>query len=72
MRTVKELNVGWPRVCGEVAIGAAVRIGVPLMKPVPFRLLTAGEPVKVYGVPQGDGSLRAYVLSYFTGEMPAQ
>jgi hypothetical protein len=34
--------------------------------------LTAGEPLKVYGVPQGDGTLRAYVLTYFTGEMPTQ
>jgi hypothetical protein len=34
--------------------------------------LTAGEPVKVYGVPQSDGTLRAYVLTYFTGEMPTQ
>jgi len=33
--------------------------------------LTAGEPVEVYGVPQGDGSLRADVLTYFTGDMPA-
>jgi hypothetical protein len=34
--------------------------------------LTAGEPVAVYGVPQADGSLKAYVLAYYTGEMPAQ
>jgi len=34
--------------------------------------LTAGEPVAVYGVPQSDGSLKAYVLAYYTGEMPAQ
>jgi Domain of unknown function (DUF5666) len=38
--------------------------------------LTAGlavnAPVKVYGVPQGDGSLRCYVLTFFTGDMPAQ
>jgi len=34
--------------------------------------LTSGEPLKVYGVPQGDGTLRAYVLTYFTGEMPTQ
>jgi len=34
--------------------------------------LVGGEPVKVYGVPQGDGSLRAYVLTYYTGEMPGQ
>jgi hypothetical protein len=34
--------------------------------------LTAGEPVAVYGVPQADGSIKAYVLAYYTGEMPAQ
>jgi hypothetical protein len=34
--------------------------------------LTSGEPVKVYGVPQADGSLKAYVLAYYTGDMPAQ
>jgi hypothetical protein len=31
-----------------------------------------GAPVKVYGVPQGDGSLRSYVLAYYTGDLPAQ
>ncbi len=34
--------------------------------------LTAGEPVKVYGIPQPDGTLKAYVMTYFTGSMPAQ
>jgi hypothetical protein len=34
--------------------------------------LATGTPVKVYGVPQGDGTLRAYVLTYYTGEAPAQ
>jgi Domain of unknown function (DUF4382)/Domain of unknown function (DUF5666) len=34
--------------------------------------LSAGEPVAVYGVPQADGSLKAYVLAYYTGQMPAQ
>jgi hypothetical protein len=34
--------------------------------------LAAGAPVRVYGVPQGNGALRAYVLIYFTGEMPVQ
>jgi hypothetical protein len=34
--------------------------------------LAVGALVKVYGVPQGDGSLRSYVLTYYTGEMPAQ
>jgi hypothetical protein len=34
--------------------------------------LAAGTPVRVYGVPQTDSSLRAYVLTYYTGELPAQ
>jgi hypothetical protein len=34
--------------------------------------LAAGEPVKVYGVPQADGTLRAYALMYYTGDMPTQ
>jgi hypothetical protein len=34
--------------------------------------LAAGAPVKVYGVPQAGGTLKAYVLSYFTGQAPAQ
>jgi hypothetical protein len=29
--------------------------------------LAAGTPVKVYGVPKVDGTLKAYVLTYFTG-----
>jgi hypothetical protein len=34
--------------------------------------LAAGAPVKVYGVPQADGTVKAYVLAYFTGQAPAQ
>jgi Domain of unknown function (DUF4382)/Domain of unknown function (DUF5666) len=34
--------------------------------------LTSGVPVKVYGVPQANDVLNAYVLAYFTGVMPAQ
>jgi Domain of unknown function (DUF4382) len=34
--------------------------------------LVVGAPVKVYSVPQSDGTLKAYVLVYFTGsQMPA-
>ena len=34
--------------------------------------LVAGTPVKVFGVPQSDGSIKAYVIFYFTGSiMPA-
>lgn len=32
--------------------------------------LTAATAVKVYGTPQTDGTLRAYVLLYFTGTQP--
>ncbi len=34
--------------------------------------LTAGEPVKLYGIPQSDETLKVYVMTYFTGTMPAQ
>ncbi len=34
--------------------------------------LTAGTAVKVYGTPQSDGTLKAYVLMYFTGTTPGE
>jgi hypothetical protein len=34
--------------------------------------LVSAAPVKVYGTPQADGTLKAYVLTYFTGQAPAQ
>ena len=33
--------------------------------------LAVGVPTKVYGVPQPDGTLRAYVVFYYTGTMPS-
>ena len=32
--------------------------------------LSTGATVKVYGVPQPDGTLKAYVLTYYTGDKP--
>jgi len=32
--------------------------------------LVNGAPVKVYGVPQSDGTLKAYVILYYTGDAP--
>ena len=32
--------------------------------------LVVGTPVKAAGVPQSDGSIKAYVLFYYTGLMP--
>jgi hypothetical protein len=32
--------------------------------------MTAGSLVKVYGIPQSDGTLNGYVITYFTGMMP--
>jgi hypothetical protein len=32
--------------------------------------LTVGAFVKIYGIPQADGSLAAYVLIYYSGTMP--
>jgi hypothetical protein len=34
--------------------------------------LAAGALVKVFGVPEAGATLKAYVLAYFTGDMPAQ
>ena len=31
-----------------------------------------GTKVKAYGIPQADGTLKAYVLFYYTGTAPAQ
>jgi len=33
--------------------------------------LIANVPVKVYGVPQSDGTLQAYVIVYYTGVLPS-
>jgi Domain of unknown function (DUF4382)/Domain of unknown function (DUF5666) len=33
--------------------------------------LASGTPVAVYGIPQADGSLKAYVLAYYTGDLPS-
>jgi hypothetical protein len=33
--------------------------------------LVANTPVKVYGVPQVNGSIKDYVLFYFTGVAPS-
>jgi hypothetical protein len=33
--------------------------------------LTVGTPVKVYGIPRSDGTMQAYVVTYFTGTMPS-
>ena len=31
--------------------------------------LADNAPLKVYGIPQANGSLKAYVLTYFTGDV---
>jgi uncharacterized protein DUF4382 len=32
--------------------------------------IVVGTPVKVYGIPQANGSIKAYVVIYFTGTLP--
>jgi dihydroxyacid dehydratase/phosphogluconate dehydratase len=32
--------------------------------------LAVGAPVKVSAVPQADGTLKAYAITYFTGDLP--
>jgi hypothetical protein len=33
--------------------------------------LVTGTPVKVYGIPQANATIKAYVVIYFTGMAPA-
>jgi hypothetical protein len=33
--------------------------------------MATGTKVKVSGVPQADGTIKAYVITYFTGTTPA-
>jgi hypothetical protein len=33
--------------------------------------LAVGAPVKVYGIPQDDSTLKAYAIAYFTGTLPS-
>jgi len=33
--------------------------------------LAVGAPVEVYGTPQADSTLKAYLIAYFTGTMPS-
>lgn len=33
--------------------------------------LAIGAPVKISGIPQADGTMKAYVIAYFTGSMPS-
>jgi Domain of unknown function (DUF4382) len=57
------------------AIGAVTLTPVDITTPGGLmdleEALTVGAPVKVYGIPQADGTLAAYVLVYYTGMMPA-
>jgi hypothetical protein len=34
--------------------------------------LVASTPIRVYGVPQADGSIEAYIVFYFTGSIPTR
>jgi phosphoribosylcarboxyaminoimidazole (NCAIR) mutase len=33
--------------------------------------LVAGTPVKVFGIPQANATIKAYVVIYYTGSMPS-
>jgi hypothetical protein len=33
--------------------------------------LVTGTPVKVFGIPQANATIKAYVVIYYTGSMPA-
>lgn len=49
---------------------SAVDITSPAGQATITSQLIAGTPVKVFGIPQANATLKAYVLIYFTGTMP--
>jgi hypothetical protein len=49
---------------------SAVDITTPAGQATITSGLIAGTPVKVYGIPQANATLKAYVVIYFTGAMP--
>jgi hypothetical protein len=55
------------RTNGIVTISAVDVTTAPGLATLTAALANVGIPVKVYGVPQLDGSLKAYVLTYYTG-----
>jgi hypothetical protein len=52
---------------GGVVTVSAVDITTPAGQATITSNLLPNTPVKVYGVPQADGSIKAYVVTYFTG-----
>jgi hypothetical protein len=57
------------RTNGVVTV-SAVDITTPAGQATITSGLIAGTPVKVYGIPQANATLKAYVVIYFTGTMP--
>lgn len=52
---------------GGVVTVSSIDIGSPSGFATFSTALTAGTPIKLYGVPQSNGTLNGYVLVYFTG-----
>ena len=57
------------RTNGVVTV-SAVDITTPAGQTTIATNLVAGTPVKVYGIPQSNGTIKAYVVIYFTGTAP--
>jgi hypothetical protein len=57
------------RTNGVVTV-SAVDITTPAGQTTITTNLIAGTPVKVYGIPQSNGTIKAYVVIYFTGTAP--
>ena len=52
---------------GGIVTVSPVDITTPAGQTTIQNNLTANTPVKVFGVPQADGSIKGYVLIYYTG-----
>ena len=57
---------------GVVSVSAEDLTNATALAKVTQSLGVVGTKVKVFGLPQADGSIKAYVVFYYTGTMPAQ
>jgi hypothetical protein len=59
------------RTSGGVVTVSAVDITITTGQTTIATNLISGTPVKVFGIPQANGTIKAYVVIYFTGSAPS-
>ena len=70
-RRLRQLASGSARLSHRFGRGRCVEIEVASVQAALTTSLAAGSTVKVYGVPQTDGSIKGYVVFYYTSQTGA-